>query len=47
MTQEFIIKNWEKRNRKLSQVAKDSLEGLDLIELLVALANIRKGEQRC
>lgn len=38
-----LIANWQKKNHQLGQLMIDSLEGLEVWELLLALGRIRKG----
>lgn len=37
-----LVSNWERKNIPLSEVIKNSLVGLDLLETLEALAWVRK-----
>ena len=38
-----IILNWQKKNHQLNQLMIDSLEGLDVWEIILILGKVRKG----
>ncbi|HEM3468823.1 TPA: hypothetical protein U1B12_002008 [Streptococcus suis] len=42
---EKLVANWEKKNRQLSELVKDSLVGLDVWETILALGKIRQMER--
>ena len=37
-----LIANWQKKNYQLSQLIVDSLEGLDVLETVLVLGEIRR-----